>query len=251
MGCFRGQATAGRLHWTSAVHRKFQEPIMQRFLIGVVLLLAVTSLSATTPAFARGPSGRLPVIASSEFGPGGRARPASTMPPQAVRARAARALRAAGRKREARRALRATTARAAIAGSGYTFYVRTPQSGSCQFAFSGGVVLRDISIAPPIVYALDAPSQYVYWAGFVYDFNSGATTWHSTYREGIATRTTPSPFAGAQAVRVTGGGTQAIGVNVYWWSSTRGWLAGSAWDLPMWVAQASGTVFTGATNNRC
>jgi hypothetical protein len=223
---------------------------MHRLLI-VVLMLAAASVTATTPAFADVPSGQSSVIASSELDPGGRARPASTVPPRAVRARAARALRAAGRKLQARKALRATTARAAIAGSGYTFYVRTPQSGSCQFTFSGGVVLRDVSIAPPTVYALDAPSQYVYWAGFVYDFNSGATTWHSAYREGIATRTTPAPFTGAQQVRVTGGGTQAIGVNVYWWSATRGWLAGSAWDLPMWVAQASGTTFTGATNNRC
>jgi hypothetical protein len=175
------------------------------------------------------------------------------VPPREVRHRAATALRAAGRSAEARRALRPRVARAALAGSGATFYVRLPHAGTCFFGFSSGQIIREISIAPPIVYALDQPSQYVYWSGFVYNFTTGATTWPATptFQQAIATQSTAATFAGNQAVRLTGGGTQAIGVNVYWWSGTRGWLSGSAWDLPMWVGQQTGLTYSGATNNRC
>ena len=110
-----------------------------------------------------------------------------------------------------------------------------------------------MSIAPPIVYALDQSSQYVYWSGFVYNYTTGATTWPATpvFQQSIATKSTPAAFGGAQTVRLTGGATQSIGVNVYWWSGTRGWLAGSAWDLPMWVGQPIGMTYSGLTNSRC
>jgi hypothetical protein len=200
--------------------------------------------STANPAAAGAPS--------SQFQRHGPAQRVSSVPPRHVRTRAARALRAAGRSREARRALRRATAHAALAGSGYGFSIRSPQAGSCLFAFSGNLVLRDMSIAPPIVYAQDATSQYVYWASFIYDYSTGATTWNApSYQQAIATRTTPAHFAGAQSARVSGGGAQAIGMNVYWWSATQGWLVGAAWDLPMWVGQHSGSTFTGGTNNRC
>jgi len=180
----------------------------------------------------------------------------ASVPPLHVRRTMARRLRTEGHPSQARQALkprRATRAVTSLAGSGIGFRVPTP-TAACDVYLQGSGVFASTNkvytILPPIAYAYDQPSQWVFYQPYVYASATGQI-WYLASQQQVATSTNPAPFTTTKWAYGAALPAQSVGMDLWWYSNTRGWMQGRAWDLPMRVATYAGALLSPVVQSRC
>jgi hypothetical protein len=119
-----------------------------------------------------------------------------------------------------------------------------------QGSVSSGTTRKTFTILPPTAYAYDQTNQWVFYQPYVYALTTGQY-WYLASQQQVATSTTPARFTTTTWAYSVAYPTQSLGMDLFWYSNTRGWMQGRAWDLPMRVSVWAGGWQPSVVQSRC